>query len=239
MSAMKRVGMSVTIALFLFINMQSAMADKKDAIFTDVPEAVDPAGKYLFYMHGAWIETKGLMSAHPKHGAYEYEKIVQTFARKGFVVISEARFGEVRHREYANKIASQVQVLLEKGVPPGNITVIGHSKGGNMALITASILNEAKVNFVVMAGCGEKGTMFRRSFEKFLRRSAPRMSGRILSLYDAADRSAGTCREAFDRADHVESREVVFKTGRGHGLFYSPQSVWVEEVVQWSNPDFS
>jgi len=123
--------------------------------------------------------------------------------------------------------------LIGKGVPPEHITVLGHSKGGLMTLIVASRVNEPNVNYVVMAGCGRMGTAFRRPYQIFLDRDARRLKGRILSMVDADDREAGSCQEAFGRASDAQTRETVLHTGRGHGLFYSPQPAWIEKVVEW------
>lgn len=197
--------------------------------------ADDSSQRHLFYLHGAWIEQHGLRQPHPQHGPYEYERIVRTLADAGFVVISEARLHDVAPPVYAEQIAGQVRELLRRGVPANQITVIGHSKGGHMALLVASLVQEPTMHVVVMAGCGKPGTMFRRSYERFLATHASRLQGHILSIYDAADREAGSCHEAFAAAaDGVESREVVLSTGRGHGLFYTPEPVWLTLVTQWA-----
>jgi hypothetical protein len=225
----------VAIYMSFCFNFTSAFA--AGAVYTDVPEVVKVNQKYLFYMHGGWIEKYGIGYPHPSYGYYEYEKIVRAFAERGFIVISEMRLHKVQMYEYAHKIAGQVRWLLEKGVPARNITIIGHSKGGHMALMVASILEEDRVSFVIIAGCGREGTIFRRGYEKFLQRLAWRMKGRILSIYDTADEVAGTCQGAFDEAPQAESEEIVFHTGLGHGLFYSPRPVWIDEVIKWANYD--
>lgn len=220
--------------LFVILPFKIAFAVPSSEGFSETPQNIDPAKKYLFYLHGAWIETHGLNRRHPHHGAYEYHKIVRTLAERGFTVISEIRSVQVDPKQYAGKVANQVGVLLKKGVPPKNISVIGHSKGGHMSLIVASLLENPKINYVIMAGCGRSGTEFRISYEKFLLHNASRLKGRILSLYDANDREAGTCQEALNRARDLETREIVLHTGKGHGLFYSPHSIWIDQVVQWA-----
>lgn len=165
---------------------------------------------------------------------YEYEAIVQAFVALGFEVISEARTHVVQGEEYARGIADQIRQLLEKGVPPENITVIGHSKGGGMTLVVSSLLGEPKINFVVMAGCGKEGAKFRESYDKLLDQSASSLQGRILSIYDSSDSEAGTCQEAFHKASNVITQEIVLHTGRGHQLFDSPDPRWVNEVVKWA-----
>jgi len=177
---------------------------------------------------------KGKNYPHPLYGLYQYDKIVQTFSEKGFLVISEVRYEKVHNVQYAKKISEQIRYLLNKGVPEENITVIGHSKGGHMSLVIASILQKKNINYVIMAGCGKKGTKFRHSYEKFLNKYAEKMQGRILSLYDSIDKDAGSCQEAFSKASFVKTKEVILETGKGHGLFYSPEKSWTTKVVAWA-----
>ena len=201
-----------------------------------LPENIDASRPYLFYLHGAWIEEHGLSAAHPDYGRYEYGEITRALSDRGFVVISEARLHRVDPAAYAQLVARQVTALLEKGVPPAHITVIGHSKGAGMVLLLASMLENPAIQYVVMAGCQKLGTPARQDYEVFLRTRAPSLQGRILSLYDRSDQLMATCGEAFARASpaRLESREMVLETGRGHGLFYTPDPVWIDPIVAWS-----
>lgn len=223
----------VGIILSCGLAFEPQWAFGRGQVFTRVPERVDPSQRYMFYLHGAWIERHGLNRPHPRHGRYDYKGILAALSDKGWVVISEARTSDVGFLQYAGEVADQVSYLLRRRVPPENITVMGHSKGGLMSLIAASLLREEKVNFVVLAGCGRPGADFRRYYQRFLATRAPAVKGRILSLYDDQDREAGSCREAFASAARVTTHEVVFRTGRGHGLFFSPEAAWIDEVVRW------
>jgi pimeloyl-ACP methyl ester carboxylesterase len=224
--------------LVFTLSASSSLAEEESGTdaSSQIPAQVDPAGRYLFYLHGAWIERYGVDHPHPRHGPYQYAEIVQALTNRGFVVISEARRGEINVSAYAKKVTAQVRRLLEAGVSPSHVSVIGHSKGGQIALLTASELHQEGLNFVIMAGCGSPGSGFGRSYESFLETRAARLRGRMLSLYDASDRVAGSCRRAFDRAPDLKSEERVLETGRGHALFYTPSSIWVDEVVAWSQP---
>ena len=211
-----------------------AWAATQGTVYAELPEVIEAEQRYLFYMHGRWIEMHGLHRAHPRHGRYHYQRIVDAIAARGFVVISEARRENVRPPVYAATVAVQVRRLLATGVPGRQITVIGHSKGGMMTLIAASIIRHPAVRYVVMAGCGREGSPFRRIYRRFLDSEAAKLRGRILSIYDQADQSAGTCREAFAHASELESEEMVLKTGRGHGVFYAPREVWIGMIVRWA-----
>ena len=53
------------------------------------PARIDPAAKYLFYLHGKIIEDQGLPAISPDYGEYQYAAILQALAGHGFHVISE------------------------------------------------------------------------------------------------------------------------------------------------------
>jgi hypothetical protein len=223
----------LAVLLFFAAFFTPAGAARAGESHGDVPAAIDKQAKYLFYMHGKIVEDEGRYASHPVYGPYQYDAIVDALAARGFVVISEVR-DYVAKGAYARKVAGQVKKLLAAGVAPANITVIGHSKGGFIAMLASAIIGNPDLNFVNMAGCG-KGTRFGGSFRKFVAKDASRLQGRILSLYDGSDEIAGSCRGAFEKAaGNVESKEIVFDTGKGHGLFYSPEKIWIDEVVRWA-----
>ncbi|MBI2841670.1 MAG: hypothetical protein HYX75_25425 [Acidobacteria bacterium] len=191
-------------------------------IYTDVPSSPDRAARYIFYLHGAIVERMGRQAVHPEYGAYEYDAIVKALAEAGFVVISEIRTGNpVRPADYAAKVAGQVTKLLAAGLPPEHVAVIGHSKGGVIALLAAAI-NNPRINYAVMAGCLRSGPQPGAELLSKVR-------GRILSIYDESDREAGSCKAIFTPA-----REVVLKVGLGHGVFFKPRKEWLDPVLDWA-----
>lgn len=138
---------AVTVAL-------SGMA-QAETVHSDVPESVNPEARYMIYLHGGWPEIRSLSDPHPKHGLFEYEKIVNALAARGFEVISEHRREKANPRRYARtRILPQINALIEKGVPANRITVAGFSKGGAMSLLVASMAKQPSLNLVNMAGCG-------------------------------------------------------------------------------------
>ena len=60
----------------------------------------------------------------------------------GLVVISDQRPKNADTVEYANQITQQVETLLNAGVPANNITVVGASKGGAIAIYVSHFLGE-------------------------------------------------------------------------------------------------
>ena len=195
-------------------------------IFADVPAIIEPGASYLIYLHGAIIETEGVRPTHPRFGVYEYEEILRTFAERGFVVISEARPSGTDGMLYAAKVVGQVRELLAAGVPPGQVTVVGFSKGGGIAIAASSMLADDDVNFVFMAACN----LWLDSHPEIVAR------GRLLSIRESSDDLVGSCGGFFERSpsphEHVE---IVLELGGGHGAFYRPRPEWVEPVVEWAS----
>jgi pimeloyl-ACP methyl ester carboxylesterase len=211
------------LALFLLLLLAPARALGAGRILRGLPEKIDPRQDYLIYLHGRIIEEEGLRPTSPEFGVYEYEKILAGFAGRGFVVISEARPRGTDPGAYADKVVGQVRALLHAGVPPAHIAVVGFSKGGGIALLTASRLAEPKVNFVILAGCGGETPP----------EIAQRLQGRILSMFDASDDRAATCKTAFAQAKGpLAQEEEVLHLGTGHGAFYRPGD-WLERAARW------
>lgn len=230
---MKRV-LWVIIFGAICLGLGCATISRHSNVHGGLPVRIDPGAKYLIYLHGRIVELQGPQAYHPHHGSYDFNGIVEKFARRGLTVIAEVRSSLTRIGRYADKVVSQVKRLLAAGVPGRNITVLGFSRGGVMALLAATRLGRPDVNFVICAGCGIGP--FRRVFLRFLDRSAVRLRGRILSLYDTSDRVARSCRAAFTKAGRgLTYREIAFNTGRGHGLFYRADPVWIDKVMSWIN----
>jgi hypothetical protein len=194
-------------------------------IFKDVPEKIDARAHYLFYLHGRIIEDKGTHAVHERHGAYEYEKILETFKGAGFVVISEARAKDTDVAQYAAKVIGQINALLKAGVAPRSITVVGASKGSGIAMRVSSLLKHRDVNFVIMAGCGQQT----------LKDQSLNLYGRVLSIYEATDDGAGTCESLFARSAGLSGqREIKINLGLGHGFLYRPHKEWIEPAAEWA-----
>jgi hypothetical protein len=190
------------------------------------------AEKYLFYLHGKIIEDQGIpRPRNEKFGYYEYEKILATFRNRGFTVYSEIRPPNTEVSAYAKKIAAEVKKLLQSGVLPGHITVVGASKGGLIAIFTSALLQNRDINFVFLASCYDEA-------RKNLQDRGMQVAGNILSIYDAVDDTGcGSCQGFFTSAQGKKlglTKEIVLHMGLGHGILYRPYPEWVEPVVAWA-----
>lgn len=230
MPSLKSGLMVATAVIILAVAPNTASAG---AITTDVPEKVDPAKRYLIYLHGAWPESHALSEPHPKRGTYEYEKILAGLAERNFEVISELRREKTNPRRYARtRVIPQIASLIEKGIPANQITVAGFSKGGGMVLIASALAKQPGVNYVNLAGCA-KGPN-RKAYDSFILNDAAKMQGRMLSLYDQAETIAGTCQEAATLATRLKMTEEVLKIGKGHASFYSTHPAWLDRISTWA-----
>jgi hypothetical protein len=214
-----------TLFFLITVLLLMVTAMNAQAIYPDVPDKIDARARYLFYLHGLIIENEGLRPTSPKYGVYEYEKILETFKDKGFIVISEARPANTRINEYARKVVSQVNRLLQAGAAPGHITVVGASKGAVIAMQVSAMLRNKEMNFVFIAGCSDM--IFSRFDIDFW--------GNVLTIYDEKDELAGTCKKFFQVSRGLNHyKEIKLTVGTGHGVLYRPVREWVDPVVKWA-----
>ncbi len=219
-----RAGRALAWLLALAWAAPAAARAQEARILSDVPASVDPAADYLIYLHGRIIEVRGRRPTHPAFGVYEYDAILRAFAEHGFVVISEARPADTRIDGYARKVAGQVRRLIEAGVPPAHITVVGFSKGGMITVAASSLLKLAGVRYVVLAGCTSG----------VLRDERLALTGRVLSIHEASDNIGLSCAPLFARSPGAgEKREIEISTGLRHGAFYRPRAEWLDPIFAW------
>ncbi len=202
-----------------------APATERGMMLREMPFAVSAESRYLIYLHGRIVEDQGIRPTDPRFGVYEVEAILATLAEHGFQVISEVRPPNADPLQYAQRTAGQVRVLLAAGVPPSHITIVGMSKGGAIAILTASLLQNDEVRFVLLASCGDE----------ILVDSKLTIAGRVLSIYEAADEMASSCQPLFRRSPGSSAfEEIRLETGHAHGEFYTPRDEWIEPTVRWA-----
>jgi acetyl esterase/lipase len=197
----------------------------RGSILADVPAQPRTDARYLIYLHGRIIEEKGRRPVDERFGIYEYDQILDRLAASGAEVIAEQRPQGTDFRAFGAHVADQVRALLAAGVPPERISVVGFSKGGAIAIITAALLRNPRINFVFMGACGDwlDG------------RDDVAIEGRILSIYEASDELGTSCQPLFKRVQGVgERREIMINTGARHGAFYRVREEWMTPVLAWS-----
>jgi len=193
-------------------------------ILQQVPDNPDITKRYLFYLHGLIVEEAGIRPKSEEHGYYEYELIREALAREGFIVISEAREKGTQIEPYAEKVAAQIKNLLTNKVAPGNITLVGASRGGVISAYVSSMLREKRINYVFLAGL----------FEKYLQDKNLKLYGNVLSIHDRSDKFIITPSLYFQRSEGLgKFEEIVLNLDVGHGLVYRPYREWIDPVLEW------
>jgi hypothetical protein len=188
--------------------------------------------RHLIYLHGRIIQTQqNRRPRSPEFGYYELDKIVAAFRERGFVVTGEMRPKEVTVSDAADHVVEQVQTLLKKGVPPDRVAIVGGSMGASITMLASVRLQNPDVRFVMLAACPVEGARELRTSEG----KGP--AGHILSITEASDEMTKAC--AFWKDDPMSKepqprvREIVLRTGLGHGFIYRPLPEWVNPAVEW------
>lgn len=180
------------------------------------------AQKHVFYLHGRIVEVKGPNAVETTngYGAYKYNAIIDSLRAHHFVVHSEVRSATTQVNDYAQKIASQVNDLLNRGVSASDICIIGASKGAAITLKVAEILHNPQVGYVLLAGCCSDEHIT--------------LSGRILSIYESSD-FCGSCKtNSVITIEEGVLKEIMLSTGLRHGFLYTPRKEWLVPALKWA-----
>ena len=188
--------------------------------------------RHLIYLHGRIVqEEQSVRPVSPRFGAYELEAIREAFRGRGFELHSEIRPKAATVSESADRTIAQVKKLLDSGVPPERITVVGASMGASIALLAAVRLGNPEVRFVALGAC-RSGNV-----EALIAEEGRAPSGRILFIRESSDDTAPPCaswRERPELAKSLMTEEIVLDTGLNHGFLYRPLPEWVEPTLDWA-----
>lgn len=211
------------IIFFLCFSMQLY----GQSIGSSLPKKVKKSAKYVFYLHGAVVTYLGNNAINPpvaEYGPYEYLNILDTLKKRGFEVISERRWPEVKDSVYVNKIAGQIDSLLLKRVKPGNIVVLGASAGWGIGIRVSAKVKNKEVKYVLMGGC------WPNDYKEYVHLE---LYGDFLSIIEATD-PRGTCYALFENSKYSkEFKEIRLNTGLSHGFIYKGYKEWVDPVADW------
>lgn len=217
---LQRYGLITLGLLASYAIVSAAQRDKSSPILST------PADEYyLFYLHGRIVEEQGAEAISERFGPYAYREILQVFADRGFVVRSEVRGKNTDVHAYADWLNGQIKKLIDVGVAPQRITVVGASKGAVIAMLTSTKLQNPAVNFVLIAGCSDW-------VEENL---TINLCGRILSVFEKSDEIGRSCQPIFGASScKPVTQEIELNTGKEHGVLYRPLPEWVEPTVRWA-----
>ena len=212
-------------AIFLLVSLALLFSIPCPAgqIHEDFPDTIEPGGTYVFYSHGNIVEGKNSRPKHPKFGVYDFPAIKRELADSEFDLIAYHRPQNTKPAQYAKELAAQVQQLLDAGVAPNRITILGFSKGGYISALTSNELKNEAINVIILAGCW---AWVEKSPEV-------QLYGNFLSIYETSD-AVASCKILAERSPGLVSfEEIAITTGKKHGAFYNPREEWVEPVKVW------
>lgn len=188
--------------------------------------------RYIFFLHNKFIEDHALNAEHPQHGRAQYEEILSAFRDAGFTVISEKRESGADIKIYALGVKLQIDALLEDGVEPERITVVGTSKGGLIAQYVSTYAGNNRLNYVFIGS----------SFDGFLGQFPDmNLCGNILAINEASDPGSVSLesRMAQSSCENVNFKNIELETGFGHGFLFQLLDEWFEPTVKWANGDYA
>lgn len=187
--------------------------------------------RYIFFLHNAYVEQNDLNVPHPEYGKAEYNEILASYRKDGFIVSSEIRSKNTNAKKYAKKIVKQVKALLKQGISADKITVIGTSKGGYIAQYVSTYLANPNVNFVFI-GC----------FRDIDIEEHPEINfcGNILTIYEKSDVYGVSAikRRETSKCKIEHFKEIELNTGLKHGFLYKAADNWIVPSKKWANGNY-
>lgn len=181
--------------------------------------------KVIYYLHGKIVEDLGPRGVSPRFGAYDYPGILTALRQAGFEVVSEIRTKDTNVSDYADKLVRDIRERIASGTKPEQISIVGASKGAVIASLVSARLKIADVHYVLLAYCNDW----------LLQEMKPRLTGKILSIYEASDEMAGSCQPLINQSTEITSfKEIRLDTGLGHGMVYRPLPEWVKPASDWT-----
>ncbi|MBQ4845159.1 alpha/beta hydrolase [Pseudoalteromonas sp. MMG013] len=195
-------------------------------IYADLPDSIDKHAKYVFYSHGYIVEGTNPKPVDTRFGwgVYDFPAIKDALSDPSYHLIAHHRSKNTDPFEYAYTLNGQVRTLVEQGVKPSNITIMGFSRGAFITGVASDKLSDLGVNTIILAGCG------RLVWKKH---TDVKVYGHVLSIYEKTDKS-NSCSALAEKSTSVKSfTELEINTGLSHGAFYRPRPEWVTPVKAW------
>ena len=169
-------------------------------------------------------DARHLIYLPSRDAATDHAANARAFEERGFSVQVMAQADE-SDKEYILRVRDEIRGMIDRGVDPSAITVLGSGRGSPVTALVSVATGNRHVNYVLLGRCDENlaaNTNFR-------------MSGRVLGLRDAGDRSSGSCRPLWRQSPKVtDRRDLVVHTGMGAALFDAPHEAWMAPVSAWS-----
>lgn len=188
--------------------------------------------KYIFFIHNKFLEENpdGTFS-HKYNVRVDYNGILSSFKKDGFVVFSKKRSQKTNEQEYAKKVVYQIDSLVSKGVQPNHITVVGTSKGGYIAQFVSTFAKNPDLNFVFIG-----------SFQDTDIKEIPTINfcGNILTIYEKSDVFGVSAikRKETSKLKINHFKEIELDTGLKHGFLYIASDEWLKPCKMWAKQNY-
>lgn len=179
---------------------------------------------HIYYLHGKINEEQGRNAISEKFGKFELDEILKQLNVNNSVIHCEIRAKDTDVKIYANKISREIDSLINLGIPPKNITIVGASKGSIIAMNISNI-NVHNINYVFLAGNNDYQE--KENDWKF--------HGQILCIYDLSDDIAGKNYNYWKEKPNYSTifEQIEIKTNLGHGFLYKPLKEWINPTKEW------
>jgi hypothetical protein len=183
---------------------------------------------YIFFIHNKFLEENSDGTFSDKYNVtVDYNGILQSFKKDGFIVLSEKRIKNTDTKKYAEKIVSQIDSLIKTGVKPNHITIVGTSKGGYIAQYVSTFAKNPNLNFVFIG-----------SFQESDIENYPEINfcGNILTIYEKSDFFGVTAikRKETSKLKINQFKEIELNTGLKHGFLYIASDEWIKPCKMWA-----
>jgi hypothetical protein len=192
-------------------------------IYDRFPDTIHAGERYVIYSHGFIVEGDDPKPVSPQYGQYDFPAIKQAlFSAGGFNLIAFQR-PKSADDAYADTLKSWVRRLLDAGVKPTRITLVGFSRGAELTALASNDLASEGINTALLAIC-EDGDVSRAT--------GLVLGGNLLSIYETSD-ALGSCRKLSARSHLKSFKEIAISTGKRHGAFFRPLPQWVGPLKVW------
>src|SRR5580692_4851103 len=138
-----------SLALLVLVPISSRAVE----IYDRFPDDVHAGERYVIYSHGRIVEGDDPKPISPQYGQYDFPAIKQAlFDAGGFNLIAFQR-PKRSHDAYADTLKLWVRRLLDAGVKPGRITLVGFSRGAQLTALASNDFASEGINTALLAIC--------------------------------------------------------------------------------------
>src|SRR5580698_1387287 len=192
-------------------------------IYDRFPDSIQANERYVIYSHGLIVEGDDPKPISPQYGQYDFPAIKQAlFDAGGFNLIAFQR-PKSSDDAYADTLKSWVRRLLDAGVKPGRITLVGFSRGAQLTALASNDFASEGINTALLAICEDGDVSHATGLV---------LGGNLLSIYETSDQ-LGSCRKLSARSHLKAFKEIAISTGKKHGAFFQPLPQWMGPLKTW------